>query len=88
MLRVAFVFNFSILILNLPRCSSYDESRLDDSSFHLAFRNSPFHLINKYVRSLAAYLASSLFHGGEHRVAGYGTLSVGESADADVVGHL
>ena len=45
-------------------------------------------MTDKDVGSLFAYTLSALFHSGEHGVAGYGALTIGESADGDVVGHL
>ena len=45
-------------------------------------------MTDKDVGSLFAHTLASLLHSGEHGVAGYGTLTIGESADGNVVRHF
>ena len=45
-------------------------------------------MTDKDVGGLFAHTLASLLHSGEHGVAGYGALTIGESADGDVVRHL
>ena len=46
-----------------------------------------FHFVDENLGGLLAYTLAALLDGGEHGVAGNGTLSVGESADAHVLRH-
>ena len=66
---------------------SHDEPCLYDALLDAVARREPLHLVHEYGGSLFAHLCSALLHGGELRVAGDGTLAVGEAAHRDIVGH-
>ena len=65
-----------------------NQSCSDDSSLHLVAWDCSLDMTDKDVGSLFAHTLASLLHSGEHGVAGYGTLTIGESADGNVVRHF
>lgn len=68
---------------------SSDDKFCSADAFHWLVRwQLTFNLLNQDVSSLVSEVFARLVDGGEHWVAGNGTLAVGETTDADVARHI
>ena len=67
--------------------ASQDETGTNDTSLDLVLGNGALHLSYEDAGSLLAHGPASLLDGREHRIAGHGTLAIGEPADRQVLGH-
>ena len=71
-----------------PCGSTHDEARPHHPLVDLVHGCDAFHVVDEDVHRLFAHHVAALFDGGQHGVAGYCALAVGESADGNVVRHV
>ena len=76
-----------VFIKKLPCRSADDEAGADDALLDVTGWQGALDKTDEDVGSLLAHTGAPLLDGGEHGVAGDGTLAVGEAADADVLRH-
>ena len=74
------------LFLGVAGGAADDEAGLDDAFFGVIVGQRALDQADEDVGGFLAYLAAALLYGREHRVAHCGAETVGESADAHLVG--
>ena len=68
-----------------PRGSADNEAGAHHALHHLIAGDGAFHLTDKDVGGLLAHHHAALLHSGKHRIAGDGTLTIGESAYRHII---
>ena len=86
--EVMFIFHSSFFILHFSSRSPDDQAGLYHSTLYGSGGCAPFAVVEKYIYGFYAYAVSPLLYGRQHWVAGYGALTIGETADAEVVWHV
>ncbi len=72
-------------IIESPRCTADDETSAHHTLHHLVGRGNTLHMVYEDVDGLLTHHVATLLHGSKLRVAGNGSLAIGEAANADVL---
>ena len=70
-----------------PCCPPDDQPCPDHPLHYFVLWQGSFHLVDEDVGGLFAHLFAALFYRRQHRLAGYGPLTVREAADGNVLRH-
>ena len=81
------ILHSSFFILHLPSGSSNNQASAHDALLHMVLGQATLNMADENVGCLLAHTDAPLLDGGEHGVAGNGSLAIRKAADADILGH-